>query len=134
MKPITNNRGFTLIEVMATVALLSISMVILIKSQTQSISNVLQVQYYERAVFITENQLHWTFLELNEAETWEDLADISGEDGDYLWRVIVEPADTESEFDAQATLLRVVAATTWPSGKRQRDFHLETYYLWGESR
>lgn len=134
MKPNMNSRGFTLIEVMATLALLSISMVILIKSQTQSIGNVLEVQYYERAVFITENQLHWTFLELNEAESWEDLAELSGEDGDYNWRVTIELADTESEFDTQATLLHVVASTIWPAGNRERELLLETFYLWGESR
>ena len=121
--------GFTLLEVMATLAILSVSLVVLIKSQTQSLHNVRSVRNYERAVFITENQLHWTFLDLNEAETWEDYETLSGEDGDYRWSVRVEAAEMEHELDA--VMLKIVATTTWPEGRTQGFFELETWYLWG---
>ena len=127
-----SDRGFTLIEVMATLAILSIALVILIKGQTRSLNNVMRVQTYERAVFITENNLHWTFLDLNEAESWEEYADLEGEDGDYLWRVTIQPAEMEREGDLSAVMLKIIATTTWTEGRSDQEFSLETWYLWGE--
>ena len=128
------NRGFTLLEVMATLAVLSISIVILIKSQTQSLTNVRNVQNYERAVYITENQLHWTFLDLNEAEDWTQYSNLTGEDGEYLWNVSIQPAEMETTGQLEAVMLRIVATTTWPQGRNQGQVQLETWYLWGQEQ
>lgn len=144
--------GFTLLEVMAATAILSIALVVLVRSQTQSINNVVKVQNYERAVYITENQLHWTFLDLNEAEDWSEYASLTGEDGDYVWNVeIAEAASERASGDPGSAsiqpggqiagggsgafgniiLLKVVATTVWPEGRVEKSFRLETYYLWG---
>ena len=128
------NRGFTLLEVMAALAILSIAMVVLIRGQTQSLNSVHRIQSYERAVFITENQLHWTFIDLNEAASWQDYADLSGEDGMYRWRVTLRPAQTEYETDTELVMLQVIAETTWPQGRNEGYFRLETWYLWGQER
>ncbi len=126
-------RAFTMIEVMAAMAILAISLVVLIKSQTQSISNVNLVDTYERAVFITENQLHWTLLELNQAESWDSLRQLEGDDLGYHWRVTVESVKNDSAGNnANANLLRVVATTSWGEGQRERSIELETMYLWGD--
>lgn len=125
-------RGFTLLEALAAVAILSVALVILIQSQTQSIGNVLRVKHYERAVYITENQLHWTFLDLNEAEDWQEYSNLSGEDGDYNWNVQIQLAESESQGGAEVELLRVIATTSWPEAGIEKEFQLETYYLWGQ--
>jgi len=130
----THQRGFTLLEVMAAIAILAIAMVILIESQTHSINNVMRIQNYERGVFITENQLHWTYLDLNEAETWEEYAELSGEDGDYLWEVSLTPLEMENEVDSRVVMLHVVATTRWPEGRGEASFSLETTYLWSDSQ
>lgn len=126
-------RGFTLIEVMATLAILSIALVVLIKAQTQSVNNVRRISVYERGVFVTENQLLWTILELNDVENWEELADMPVEDGIYYCNVTVSPVEMDSGEDLQATMLRIVATTTWPEGRGQSEFQLETMYLWAEA-
>jgi type II secretion system protein I len=155
--PVSKTQGFTLLEVMAATAILSIALVVLLSSQTQSIRNVITVQNYERAVYITENQLHWTFLDLNEAEDWAEYSSLTGEDGDFLWNVEITEAASERANSAGAgggqvsvepgsqiaggarggggfgdiVLLKVVATTAWPEGKTEKTFQLETYYLWG---
>ena len=126
--------GFTLLEALAALAILGISLVILLRSQTLSISNVSQIQRYERGVFITENNLHWTFLDLNEADDWQAYRDVSGEDGDYNWRVTIQPIEMAQQFDNPVVMLRVVATTTWAEGVTERDYSLETWYLWGEEQ
>ena len=126
--------GFTLLEAMVAVAILSIALVVLIKSQTQSMSNVLRVQNYERGVYITENQLHWTFLDLGEAEDWSEYSSLSGEDGDYRWSVTIDQVETESIGVGEASLLRIVAVTEGPEGGEWASFQLETFYTWGRSQ
>ncbi|CAM2007118.1 prepilin-type N-terminal cleavage/methylation domain-containing protein [Acanthopleuribacter pedis] len=126
--------GFTLLEALAALAILGISLVVLLRSQTLSISNVTQIQRYERGVFITENNLHWTFLDLNEADQWQDYQDVSGQDGDYKWRVSIQPVDMALQFDNPVVMLRVVATTTWEEGAADRNYTLETWYLWGEEQ
>ncbi|PIE90074.1 MAG: hypothetical protein CR997_08080 [Acidobacteria bacterium] len=127
-----SRRGFTLVEVMAAVMILAIALVVLIGSQTRTINAVQRIQDYERGIFITENQLHWTYIDLNEADDWNEYADLSGEDGDYIWNVHIEPADTELDVDTDIVLLKVVATTRWPEGYGESSYELTTYYLWGE--
>lgn len=124
--------SFTLLEVVAALAILSVSMVVLIRSQTEALQNVMRVRNYERAVFICENQLHWTLLDLREVESWEELSALSGEDGDYLWDVVIQPMDMEQEFDTRVVMLHVMATTTWPEGRGEGQVELETCFLWGE--
>lgn len=125
-------RAFTLIEVMAALAILSISLVVLIKSQTQSISNVQLISTYERAQFITENQLHWTLLELNQAESWESLRELQVEEGEFTSRITIEATKNETVGNVKASLLHIVAVTSWGEGRRARSLELETQYLWGD--
>lgn len=130
----SHRAGFTLIEVLAALAILSIALVVLIKGQTQSLSSVTRIGNYERAVFITENNLHWTLIDMKHIEDWEELADLTVEDGDFICNVRVEPADFEDSGDMEATLLRIVATTTWPEGRKGGFFQLETWFLWGKQK
>ena len=127
-------RAFTLVEVMAALMVLSISLVVLIGSQTRSINSVQRIKHYERGIFITENQLQWTFIDLNEAEDWKEYADLTGEDGDYTWNVRIEPADTETDADVDIMLLKIVASTSWSEGHGTSSYDLTTYYLWGSGQ
>lgn len=126
--------GFTLVEVMAALMILSISLVVLIGSQVRSINSVSRVSDYERGIFITENQLHWTFIDLNAAEDWQEYADLSGEDGDFLWNVHIEASDSESDIETSMVLLKIVATTAWPEGYGESSYSLTTYYLWGDEK
>ena len=127
-------KGFTLLEALASVAILAIAMLVLMQSQTSALGQVLRVQDYERGVMITENQLHWTFLDLNEADEWEEYASAEGEDGDYLWQVEITPFDLEQKLENEVVMLRIVATTTWPHGPGFSSYQLETLYLWGEQK
>lgn len=130
--PMARQRGFTLIEAMAALAILSIGLVVLIRAQTNSLNSVRRVTDYEKAVFITENQLHWTFLELNEVEHWEDLRDLRDVDQGFEWHVQIQRADMENVAEVEVTMLHITATTTWIEGRGQSQYQLETYYLWGE--
>jgi len=123
--------GFTLVEVMAALMILSIALVVLIGSQSRSINSVQRIKHYERGIFITENQLQWTFIDLNEAEDWQEYADLSGEDGDYLWHVRIDQAENETDIETDMVLLKIVATTSWLEGAGESTYQLTTYYLWG---
>lgn len=127
MKP-----AFTLIEVLAALAILSIAFLVLMQSQTMSLGQVLRIQGYERGLLIAENQLHWTLLDLNDVESWEEMVSLSGEDGDYLWDVQISPVQIEQNLEVDVTMLRIVATTRWPEGRGMSEVQVETHYLWGE--
>ena len=133
-KPKHQAEAFTLLEVMAALAILSISLVILVRSQTESLNNVRRIQTYERGMFIAENQLHWTMIDLNEAQDWNELSTLEGEDGPYLWRVEMQPAEMERGLDSQITMLRIKAMVSWPEGRGEGYIELETWYLWGKDQ
>ena len=126
------NRGFTLLECLCAIAILSIVMVGLIRAQSRSLNNVRMVANYEGAVFLTENMLHWTFLDLNESESWEDYAMLEDQEGPYSWQVTIDPLEMERESEITMVMLKVVATTTWQEGRSQQEFQLETAYFWGE--
>jgi len=126
-------RGFTLLEVLASLAIFAIAVVVLIESQTRSMSNVQNVRAYEKAVFIAENQLHWTMIDLSEAESWEEYGQVSGEDLGCDWRVTITPVDSQAEVETSATLLKVIAEVSWPMSNRHQGYYsVETWYLWSE--
>jgi general secretion pathway protein I len=126
------NRGFTLLEVMAAFAILSIALLVLIENQSSAMGSVLRVGNYERGIMIAENQLHWTCLDLNEAEDWQEYGELAGEDGDYAWSVLVEPLEMETQADARVVMLKLHASVSWPQGRGRNAVDLETLYLWGE--
>ena len=127
-------KAFTLIEVMAALAIISVSLIVLIRGQTQSLNNVQRVQGYEKALFVTENNLHWTFLDLNEAANWEDLRDLTVEDGAYRCRITIEPVEMENDLGVSLVMLRIRAVTYWYEGERESQMALETMYLWGQQQ
>ncbi len=129
------HRGFTMLEVLAALAILGIGLTVLIRSQSQSLNNVRKVANYERAVFVTENQLHWTFIELGEVDDWREVAGIGTlEDGPYRIDVSIEPTDMERQGQVEMEMLEIVATTTWQEGTREQVYTLETWFFWGESR
>jgi len=130
-------RGFTMIEVLAALAILAIGMTVLIRSQTQSLNNVRKVRNYERAVYNTENQLHWTIIDLNQAEAWEDVAAIGPteeDEGGYVTEVKIEPQEMDRQGENEMVMLRIKATTDWQEGSRRQAFSLETWYFWGDAR
>jgi len=135
MRP-PEHRAFTLIEVLAALAILGIGMTILIRSQTQSLDNVRKVSNFERAVFTTENQLHWTFLDLNQADSWEEFQKVSVEDNKGMYRIEItlEPVEMERQGQVDMTILKITAVTTWREGNREQFFRLESNYFWGEEQ
>ncbi|MDJ0836279.1 MAG: prepilin-type N-terminal cleavage/methylation domain-containing protein [Acidobacteriota bacterium] len=132
--PASIRPGFTIIEVLAALAILSIALVLLIRGQTQSLNNVRKVANYERAVFITENNLHWTFLDLNEVDDWREYASQTVEDGPYRCRVTVDSTEMERSSEVEMVMLKIIAETTWQEGNREQSFRLETWYFWGEPK
>jgi type II secretion system protein I len=124
--------GFTLLEVMAALMIMTISFVVLVQTQTESLSAVNRIQNHQRAVMLCENQLYWTMIDLNQVETWEELASLSGFDGDYQWTVVIREQTLEEAYESDLVFLHIIAEVRWPEGRHEGTFSLDTHYLWGE--
>jgi general secretion pathway protein I len=86
-----NLRGFTLLEVMVSIAILAIALTALLGSQSQSMMAADEADFAVNSAFLARKKL----VELLAED--DNLIDSSGDFGDshptYLWRVEVEDAD-----------------------------------------
>lgn len=117
--------GFTLIEIMVTLAILGIAITVLLDLLSGGLRLGRKSEDYSRAVFygrqlLEELSLKTEFTTLQEQGTFE---------GDYEWTYEVEPLPLVSEKDEEAvpvTLYRISVSVLWPSGDKTKTVSFET--------
>jgi general secretion pathway protein I len=110
----SENRGFTLLEVMIAVAILAIALVAVFQSQSQSISMAGNARFLTTASLLAQGRM----VEM-EAIDMAGLSSGSGDFGedypDYVWRV--EVTDTDLDFmkkiEVKVTNERLVSNNTY---------------------
>lgn len=100
------NTGFTLLEVITAVAIMSIVLVSVYKLHSQSITMNTESRFYTQAPMLAQGKL----AEL-EAGTEDEIADDSGEFGEnfpgYTWSVAVDSVDIEVLGELSEDLQRI---------------------------
>ena len=98
--------GFTLLEVITAVAIMSIVLVSVYKLHSQSIAMNTESRFYTQAPMLAQGKL----AEL-EISTEDEIADDSGEFGEnftgYTWSVTVDSVDTEALGEISEDLQRI---------------------------
>ena len=98
--------GFTLLEVITAVAIMSIVLVSVYKLHSQSIAMNTEARFYTQAPMLAQGKL----AEL-ETSTENEIADDSGEFGEnfprYTWSVTVDSVDTEALGEISEDLQRI---------------------------
>jgi len=129
----TTQYGFTLIEIMVSVAILSIGLVLILQAFGHSL-NVLRISEDNlKATFMTENKL--AEAQIQAKEDWDALANglkekFEFEDLQCVWEVKITSAGWEGieEIAEEYENLNEVKATlTWKEGKRKGEIPLVTY-------
>jgi general secretion pathway protein I len=100
------NKGFTLLEVITAVAIMSIVLVSVYKLHSQSITMNTEARFYTQAPMLAQAKL----AEL-ETGSEDEIADDSGEFGEnfpgYTWSVAVDSVDTEALGEISEDLQRI---------------------------
>ena len=118
-------RGFSLLEMLVALVILSLSLGALYQGATRAIQNTLVADQYTRAVMLAESMIATSNYVAAER------ASISGEFEIYTWEAKSWPADISDNDEADAPVnvqpLQYLSVTvTWPGRKSDRQLELLT--------
>lgn len=118
-------RGFSLLEMLVALVILSLSLGALYQGATRAIQNTSVADQYTRAVMLAESMI------ASSNYVTAERASISGEFEIYTWEARSWPADISDNAEADAPVigqpLQYLSVTvTWPGGKLDRQLELLT--------
>jgi general secretion pathway protein I len=117
-------RGFTFLEIMVALAILSIVLTAVYRMQSQTISMNTEKQFLTLAPLLGAGKLAQL-----ESTAMKDGADEAGDFGEdypgYRWHLSVEPATSELFSDTASGLLHIDMAVSYQ--ENTYTFHLRTY-------
>lgn len=129
--------AFTLIEVMVSVAILSIGLVLILQGLARSLNILRIVEDNMEATFTAENKMAES--DILAKEDWDDyesgLSDsFESEDIEYDWKIEVKPVVWDSADlgleeipEIYQELNEVSASLSWKEGKRNGEVIFSTY-------
>jgi len=130
--PGTTKYGFTLIEVMVSVAILAVGLALILQGFAFSL-NVLRIsQDNLKATLVAENKMAELQIQIKEGSgSFAKGLDEEFESGnmEYAWEVKIEPVEWEIEeiSEAHEALNEVSACLSWEEGKRKGNLPIVTY-------
>jgi general secretion pathway protein I len=124
MSNIRSNNGFTLLEVMVSVAVIAIVLVSIIRLQGQTILMNESTRFYSTAPFLAQSQL---------AEVLSDPANAGSSTGDfdkehpgYSWKIDIEPVNIDVIEGAKLELKKADVVIEFNEG--QLKYSLRQYF------
>lgn len=125
----SGNKGFTLLEVLTAMMILSISIVVIFQLFSGGLRSAELSDRYTRAIFHARAKMEAALLaeRLMEGET-EGIV----EEG-YRWRLSITPMESEEDSGVLSkslqTLFQVAVDIIWMDGERERTFTIRTLHM-----
>jgi general secretion pathway protein I len=122
------NRGFTLIEVVVALAVLSIGMVVIIELFSGGLRIGRTSAEYTRAV----NFARFRMEEISANATIDEGTEQGRFDDHYRWQTQVKrvpflPVDSNSDFRPPVDFYQVRISILWQSGSKEKSINIESY-------
>ena len=123
------NKGFTLLEVLTAMMILTISIVVIFELFSGGLRSAKLSDGYTRAIFHARAKMEATLLaeRLIEGET-EGIVE-----EDYRWRLSITPMELEEDSGVLSkplqTLFQVAVDIIWTDGERERTFTIRTLHM-----
>jgi general secretion pathway protein I len=121
--------GFTLLEVLTAMMILTISIVVIFELFSGGLRSASLSNKYTRAIFYARAKMEATLLAdtLMEGET-EGIVN-----EDYRWRLSIVPLESEEDSGilkrSVETLLRLTVDIMWSDGEKERTFTIRTLHM-----
>ena len=123
------NSGFTLLEIMVAISILSIVLIAVYQLQSQTISMNISAGFYARAPLLAQTKM----AEI-EAKTLDELSGDSGDFGDehpgYTWEVSVDGVDSDALGQVAERLKKI--DLTVSAQDSALSFTLQSYHFFDE--
>lgn len=117
------NKGFTLIEILVAMLLLSVSFVLILQLFSGGLKAVKLSEDYNRAIFIAREKMEEA-IAINQF-TDGDIASGETDDG-YQWSVKVVDTKSDVNMPFSLSLFKVSVNIYWVSGIKDKHFDLNT--------
>lgn len=114
------NKGFTLLEVMLAVAILSLVIVSLMGLQSRSSQNIMLAEHITSATLLAKRIMTETILIKPQLPREKDGEFEEKEFADYTWKMIVVPTPMPQ-------IMEVRVAVLWKEGQREEKVELVSY-------
>jgi general secretion pathway protein I len=121
--------GFTLLEVLTAMMILTISIVVIFELFSGGLRSASLSNKYTRAIFYARAKMEATLLAdtLMEGET-EGIVE-----EDYRWRLSIVPLESEEDSGilkrSVETLFRLTVDIMWSDGEKERTFTIRTLHM-----
>jgi general secretion pathway protein I len=122
-------RGFTLLEVLTAMMILTISIVVIFQLFSGGLRSAKLSDEYTRAIFHARAKMEATLLAdaLMEGETEGNVEE------NYRWRLSITPVESEEDLgilkNSLETLFRLTVDIIWNDGERERTFTISTLHM-----
>jgi general secretion pathway protein I len=122
-------RGFTLLEVLTAMMILTISIVVIFQLFSGGLRSAKLSDEYTRAIFHARAKMEATLLadRLIEGETEGIIEE------DFRWRLSIIPMESEEDSGiltkSLETLFRLTVDIIWNDGERERTFTIRTLHM-----
>ena len=113
------SRGFTLLEVLVALAVLSIALVALISQQAASIDRGNEARIITKAAFLAQEYMTG-LISQERLREGEEEGEVPDSIPPFQWRTLVEDADAEG-------MKKLTVVVLWKEGDKERDVRFVTY-------
>lgn len=122
-------RGFTLLEVLTAMMILTISIVVIFQLFSGGLRSAKLSDEYTRAIFHARAKMEATLL----ADTLMERETEGIVEEDYRWRLSIVPLESEEDSgilkEPLETLFRLTVDIIWNDGENERTFTIRTLHM-----
>ena len=122
-------RGFTLLEVLTAMMILTISIIVIFQLFSGGLRSAKLSDEYTRAIFHARAKMEETLL----ADRLREGVKEGLVEENYLWKLSVVPMESEEDSGALSrsleTLFQVTVDITWKEGEREKIFTIQTLHM-----
>ena len=126
-----NEKGFTLLEVIASLTILAVGILTLVQMFSGSMNQATQAERYLNGVYLAQQK--FSQLEMENFETETNEGAFEGQEG-YHWQLEVLPYESAlNNEEARITIQKVLLRVYWEDRDLEKEVKLETLKIMGET-